>query len=227
MITYCSTQKDVHKECANIHGTLLKWAFGIDQKYKKWRKNNKSTDNIILQRSTYTINNNKVIVWWWGHRIGTCNFIDFTYLIEITNKDGSLRYIYRNSVADIVEFTTHFCKRLRERLGMSIFDLMDENIQYYSSCFSRDDVDENNVVFCINGIHIMGVKNSDKYYTVTTVINEQQEYANQTEHILDMERETKLYVQNTKEKGDTVLANLDYTGYNHFVKKNIACLLKR
>lgn len=219
MITYCSTQNDVHKECANIHGTLFKWAFGIDQKYKKWRKNNKRTDNIILQRSTYTINNNKVIVWWWGHRLGSCNFIDFTYLIEVPNKDGGLRYIYRNSCGDIVEFTTHFCKRLRERLGMSIFDLMDENILNYSSCFTRDETDEDSVIFCINGIHIMGVKNSDKYYTVTTVINEEQEYENQTEHILSMEMETKLYVQNSIEEGDRDFANLDYTDYNHFVRE--------
>ena len=158
-------------------------------------------------------------MWFWGHLLCSCNFIDFTYIIEVPNSNGGLRYIYRNSCGDIVEFTTHFCKRLRERLGMSIFDLMDENILNYSSCFTRDEADEDSVIFCINGIHIMGVKNSDKYYTVTTVINEEQEYENQTEHILNMERETKLYVQNSIEEGDRDFANLDYTNYNHFVRE--------
>lgn len=228
MITYRSSMIDVQKECADIRSTLLKRTYGIDIKFKKWRKNNKSTEPTILQRCTYNINNNKVIVWWWGHRVGSCNFIDFTYLVETTNKDGSLRYIFRDSNGSVLEFTSHFLKRLRERLDMSILDLFEQNILLFHTCFTRDDVDGNNAVLCINGIYIMAVKNSDNYYTVTTTINKQQERENQTEHITDMNNSTMAYVLEQQAEQDMLFRDINYSEYNkRFMSKktNVARFL--
>ena len=215
MITYRSSHSDIIKEMHDINQELTKRAFGFDAKFKAWRKNNKSTENTILQESNYTINNNKVIAWWWGRKHGSVNLIDYTFLVETPNKNGGLRYIYCDSNEKVVEFTNHFCNRLQERLGMSIKELMRENIINYNACYIKDaPAGTMDAVLCINGIYVMGVNDSKNYCTVTTVINDKQEFKNQTEKKNEMNGVLKDYRENFISHLNMLFSKMKFADYN-------------
>ena len=205
MITYRYTGEELLKECCTINNKIAAKFPSAFKTFKNWVRNNKSGKRIVLSKSTYNILNNTVFVLWVGERHHNVNDISFCFIVRYLNKCGQYRYVMhmetstdpqgKNKRDSIFIFTNHFTWRLKERLGISFMEWFNDWEATSALHLKTTDLNENREFTAfLNNTTCFGVRDKDcrDAYYITTVINSELEYQNQTterdEAVEDLQR---------------------------------------
>ena len=206
MIVDTMTKAELYKELTDDTDWLCGRLGGLAKKFNKALKNKRVADRAILEVVEYTTpNNNKVI-----SVIQKVVIKDkyatptITSMFEYTTRNGMKRYIFPaldfdyDRIKYLLIFSAHAVSRMRDRLGMTIKDLLENICTINDTCTSvfKYDYNDNDNEYAVLLADCIGFAvPCDWGFMITTIINQDQEYENQTEladtmgeHIADLSK---------------------------------------
>lgn len=196
MIISTFSYSEIKKECELIDKEIVKLFPKASKVFKNWVKNNRRYGLICLGHDITKIKDNTVHIFWFGDRVKNKNDLGYYSLVEYKTYDGKTRYIYilpkqtvegygKNQDFQIVIFTNHFAKRIKERMNETFVDWFYNFIIKYEGYTIIDDKEADKITASLGDTYCFGYNKGNNVIVLTTCINDDLKFENQEqEHII-------------------------------------------